>query len=70
MQPGRLYRRDSAVVVEESAQWRTADGQLTEPQGAACVFGIRAGQVISLFRYPDVASALAAAGLDESDEAL
>lgn len=70
MQPGRLYGRNGSAVVEESAQWRTADGQLTEPQGVACVFGIRDGQVTSIVRFPDVASALAAAGLDESDEAL
>jgi hypothetical protein len=70
MQPGRLYQRDSAVVVEENAQWQTPDGQLTDPQGAACVFGIREGQVASIFRHPDVASALVAAGLDASDETL
>jgi SnoaL-like domain len=69
MQPGRLYQRDSAIVVEENAQWQTPDGQLTEPQGAACVFGIRNGRVASIVRHPDIASALEAAGLDTSDEA-
>jgi ketosteroid isomerase-like protein len=70
MQPGRLYRRDSSVVVEERAQWRSDDGQLGDPQSAACVFGVRDGRVIRLLRYPDIAAALAAAGLDESDAAL
>ena len=63
MQPGRLYRRDTAVVVAERAQWRSEGGQLAEPQDAACVFGVHAGLVTSVFRYPDVAAALAAAGL-------
>jgi ketosteroid isomerase-like protein len=70
MQPGRVYHRDRSVVVEGSAQWRSEDGQLGDPQPVACVFGIRDGQVVTIIRYPDVASALAAAALDESDEAL
>src|SRR4030088_1772629 len=44
MQPGRLYHRDDAVVVEESAQWRTEDVGLTDPQSAACVFRVRSGR--------------------------
>ncbi|HLZ30474.1 MAG TPA: nuclear transport factor 2 family protein [Chloroflexota bacterium] len=70
LQPGRCYRRGSAVVVDERAQWRSEGGELTEPQGAACVFGVRDGQVVRVVRYPDVAAALAAAGLDESDDAV
>jgi hypothetical protein len=69
MQPGRLFHRDGVVVVEASAQWRTEDGGLTDPQSAACVFRVRSGRVDSIVRHADVASALAAAGLDESDAA-
>jgi hypothetical protein len=67
LQPGRLFARARSIVVEETAQWRAEDGQLTAPQAAACGFGISDGQVVSVFRYPDLASALAAAELDESD---
>jgi ketosteroid isomerase-like protein len=70
MQPVRLYRRGHSIVVEESAQWRAPDGQLTDPQPVACAFDIRDGQVASIVRYADVASALVAAGLEESDEAV
>jgi len=70
MQPGRIFRRDGSVVVEEAAQWRSDDGSMTASQGVACVFGVRAGHVASVVRYPDVAAALAAGGLEASDEAL
>jgi hypothetical protein len=67
MQPARLFARAGSVVVEETARWRDENGQLTAPQPAACTFAVSDGQVVSVFRYPDLASALAAAGLDESD---
>jgi hypothetical protein len=51
-----------AVVVEQSARWQTADGELTEPQVAASVFRVSAGKVASVIRHADLATALEAAG--------
>jgi hypothetical protein len=69
MEPGRIFARaDAPVVVEQAARWRTADGQLGDAQAAASVFCTEDERVSSVIRYPDLAAALQAAGLDESDE--
>jgi ketosteroid isomerase-like protein len=64
----RVFGRAKVVVVDQVARWRSADGQLTEPQDVASVFRMQDGQVSSVVRYPDLASALQASGLDVSDE--
>jgi hypothetical protein len=38
------------------------------PRDVASIFVVRAGRVVSVVRHPDLAMALAAARLDESDE--
>ena len=69
LEPRRLFRRGGTVVVEQDARWRSPeDGQMTEPQVVASVFLVRDGRVASVVRHSDLASALTAAGLDESDE--
>ena len=68
LQIRRAFHRDDTVVVEEDAQWRSAEtGALSESQVVASVFRVRDGRVISVARYADVAAALHAAGLAESD---
>jgi hypothetical protein len=68
MEPRRVFARGGTVVVEQSAQWRTPEGQVTEPQTVASVFRVRDGQVVAVLRYPDMQAALEAAGLDETEE--
>ena len=69
LEPGRVFHRAGTVVVEERARWRSADdGPMTEPQDVASVFLVREGVVASVIRFPDLATALDAGGLAESDE--
>jgi ketosteroid isomerase-like protein len=61
----RVFSGDeTVVVVEEVAQWRSADGSLSEPQLVASLFRVREGRVERVSRYDDLHSALEAAGLD------
>jgi len=52
--PGRLYVRDGVVVAEEQ-------------DGAAVAFRVVRDHITSVFRHPDVATALAATDLSEKD---
>lgn len=68
--PRRTFHRDQTVVVEQHAEWRAAEnGEVTGQLTPASIFVVRGGRVISVIRYPDLVSALAAAGLREADEA-
>ena len=70
IEPRRAFHRAAAVVVEGEAQWRDADaGRMTGGRTVGSVFVVQGGRVSRVVRYPDLASALLAAGLDESDEA-
>src|SRR5437660_8499672 len=66
----RVFASAEVVVVDQSARWRAADGQLTEPQDVASVFRLRDGLVSSVIRYPDLATAMHAVGLEKADEQL
>ena len=66
----RVFASADVVVVDQSARWRSADGQMTEPQEVASVFRLRDGLVSSVIRYPDLGSALRAVGLEETHEQL
>ena len=69
LEPGRLFHRDEAVVDEQRATWRdAATGQTGEPQTVASTFLVRDGRVRRVARYGDAGAALAAAGLEASDE--
>ena len=63
MEPIRWQAQGRSVVVLQSAQWQTPDGQLTSPQEVASVFRVDDGQVSSVARYADFGAALQAAGL-------
>jgi ketosteroid isomerase-like protein len=66
LEPGRTFDRAGTVVVEQGAEWRSADpGNV---QTVASVFVVSDGLVTSVVRYPELASALRAADLDEPHE--
>jgi hypothetical protein len=69
LQPARCFARDGDVVVEQQATWIAPDsGQAGEPHIIATTFLVRNERVARIARYPDLAAALAAVGLDQSHE--
>jgi ketosteroid isomerase-like protein len=67
LSPLRTFFADGpTIVVEQAAQWATTGGGVTEPEEVASVFRVRDGRISAVIRYPDVLSALEAAGLDPS----
>ena len=69
LEPRRVFRERDTVVVEATAQWRSADtGEVTGGQTVGSVFVVRDGRVASVTRYDDLSDALGATGLDESHE--
>jgi ketosteroid isomerase-like protein len=66
LEPGRTFGEAGTVVVEQGAEWQSADpGNV---QSVASVFVVSDGLVTSVVRYSDLASALRAANVDESHE--
>jgi hypothetical protein len=66
LEPGRTFHEANTVVVEQGAEWQSAEpGKV---QTAASVFVASDGLVTSVMRYPDLALALRAANLDASHE--
>lgn len=66
--PHRFFHVGETVVAEQEAAWTSMDtGEATPPQIVASVFIVRDGRVASVVRYDNLAHALSAAGLDESD---
>ncbi|MBW0014084.1 nuclear transport factor 2 family protein [Mycobacterium sp.] len=61
-EPGRMYVHDGVVVVEQKVS--TPDGAV---YNAASAFRVVHDRVTSIFRHEDLASALAATELTESD---
>lgn len=69
LEPRRTFRRGDTVVVEQEAEWRSADsGQVAGSQTVGSVFVVRADQVVRVVRYPELADALRAVDFDESHE--
>jgi ketosteroid isomerase-like protein len=66
LEPGRIFGEAGTVVVEQGAEWQSADAG--NVQRVASVFVVSDGLLTSVVRYPDLASALRAANLDESHE--
>jgi hypothetical protein len=66
LEPARTFSEAGTVVVEQGAEWQSADAG--NVQTVASVFVVGDGLVTSLVRYPDLASALRAANLDASYE--
>jgi ketosteroid isomerase-like protein len=69
LEPQRIFHHADTVIVEQWAQWRSADtGRVISSQTVGSVFVVRDGQVTRVVRYPDLADALGATDLDESHE--
>jgi len=63
----RLFARDSTIVAEELAEWRSADtGEVVDRQELATIFYISDGRVSYIDRRPSLADALLLTGLSES----
>ena len=66
--PRRVFHQADTVVVEQEAEWNSANtGQVTG-QAVTSVFVVRDDQIVRVVRYPDLADALRAVNLDESYE--
>lgn len=66
--PGQVFHRGATVVVEQEAEWRSGEtGEVASRDSVASVFTVESGRVQSITRYPDLASALDAAGLGDAD---
>lgn len=66
--PRRVFRRGPVVVVEQSAMWWSEDTRrVSQPSESGMVFELAGGSIVRIARYPDVARALEAAGLDDTD---
>ena len=69
LDPGRVFHRGDAVVVEQLARWRDPDtGAWGTPLALASAFRVVGGRVSRIARFEEVAAALAVAGLDPGDE--
>ncbi len=69
LEPRRVFHRADTVIVEQWAEWRSADtGQVTGRQSVSSVFVVSDDRITRVMRYPDLADALDAANLDESYE--
>lgn len=61
VEPGRMYVHEGVVVVEQHI------GDAGSPQTAASAFRVVHDKVTSVYRHPDLATALAATELTEAD---
>jgi ketosteroid isomerase-like protein len=66
LEPRRNFQRAGTVVVEQEAEWQSAEPGGRQP--VASVFVVRDGLVTSVVRYPGLPEALLATGLDGSHE--
>jgi ketosteroid isomerase-like protein len=69
LEPRRVFHHADTVVVEQRAQWHSADtGGVISSQTVSSVFVVRNSRVNRVVRYPRIADALDATDLDESHE--
>jgi SnoaL-like protein len=66
LEPLRWKARADVVVVEQTARWRTPEGDLSEPQTAASVFRVVDGKVAGVIRLDNFEQALEFAGIQPS----
>jgi ketosteroid isomerase-like protein len=68
LEPLQTFSRDTVVVVEQRATWASAEADsASAARTVASVFSVADGRVTSVMRYADLASALEATGLTQSD---
>ena len=64
---GRLFEGDDLVVAETRTEWRYVDsGELGDTSSGALAFVVRDGRIARVTVHPDIDTALAVTGLDES----
>ena len=69
LQSKRTYERDGSVVVEQHGVWRSIEtNEFVGEADVASRFRVEEERVVSFERYDDLGTALAAAGLEASDE--
>jgi ketosteroid isomerase-like protein len=69
LEPRRFFHRAETVVVEEEAEWRSAEtGVVAGSHNVGSVFEVRDGRVARVMRYEVFAGALQAANIDGSHE--
>ena len=68
LEPQRWFASPTALVVEQVATWRSADGAVSDPEFLASSFTVDDGKVMRTVRYGSLEEALAAAGLTFQDE--
>ncbi|MDQ3842213.1 MAG: nuclear transport factor 2 family protein [Actinomycetota bacterium] len=66
--PRRVFHQADTVVVEQEAEWNSADTGPVTGQAVTSVFVVRDDRIVRVVRYPDLADALRAVNLDESYE--
>jgi hypothetical protein len=67
----RVFERGETVVVEQRGTWRSVEtGDVIGATTVASLFKVQNSRVVAYERFDDLGTALAAAGLDESDEQL
>lgn len=68
LEPLQTFSRDTVVVVEQRATWASAEADsASAARTVASVFSVADGRVTSVMRHADLASALEATGLTQSD---
>lgn len=69
LMPRRMFHRASIVVVEQDATWRMLGSDpAASSQVVWSLFEVHGGMITRILRFATLTAALAAAGLDESDE--
>ena len=68
LEPRRWFASPTALVVEQVATWRGADGETTDPAIVASSLAVEHALVKRIVRYVSLREALAATGLTIADE--
>jgi hypothetical protein len=64
-----VFERGETVVVEQRGTWRSVEtGDVIGETTVASLFKVQDSRVVAYERFDDLGTALAAAGLDESNE--
>ncbi len=66
LEPGRIFHEADTMVVEQAAAWTSTES--SSRQTVASIFSVHDGLVTSVVRYPGLAEAMRAAGIDETQE--
>jgi hypothetical protein len=68
LEPRRWFASPTALVVEQVATWRSANGAVSDPEIVASSFTVESGRVTRTVRYGSLEEALTAADLSVQDE--